>query len=206
MVSAIKKDGQRLYELARRGIEVERSPRAVEIYRLHLVDWAPPELAIDVTCSSGTYIRALARDLGRDLECGAHLTALTRTASGDFTLSAAIEMTTLIDAVHGKDNPTTSPRSHDGSQKNAPSSAPLWHALLLPLEAGLSQFPACTLEEQASERVRHGQSLPQSQVDAPRDQLCRAYSAACPSGTLLALIRFDEDAGVWRPHKVFLSR
>jgi tRNA pseudouridine55 synthase len=206
MVSAIKKDGQRLYELARRGIEVERSPRAVEIYGLHLVDWASPELTIDVTCSSGTYIRAIARDLGRDLGCGAHLTALTRTASGDFTLSDAIEMTTFIDAVDGEDNPITNPQNQDSGQKNALSSAPRWHALLLPLEAGLTQFPACTLGEQASEYVRHGQTLPKSQLDAPRDQLCRAYSAADPSGTLLALLRFDEDAEVWRPHKVFQSR
>jgi tRNA pseudouridine55 synthase len=203
MISAIKKDGQRLYELARRGVEVERPPRAVEIYGLHLVDWAPPKLTIDVTCSSGTYIRAIARDLGRDLGCGAHLTALTRTASGDFTLTDAIELATLVDAVVGKDDPATSCQNQVSVKKNALSSTPLWHALVMPLEAGLSQFPACALSEEASESIRHGQPLPEAQVDAPRDQLCRAYSAADRSRTLLALLKFDGDIGFWRPHKVF---
>jgi tRNA pseudouridine55 synthase len=203
MVSAIKKDGQPLYKLARRGIKVERPPRAVEIYTLSLVDWIPPELTIEVTCSPGTYIRALARDLGRDLGCGAHLTALTRTASGDFMLADALELPALVEAAKGRDGLGTEHQNYGHSQNHAHASTPMWHELVMPLEAGLKHFPACALADEESERIRHGRPLSEKQVDAPRDQLCRAYSETDQSKTLLALLRFDDDAGHWRPHKVF---
>jgi tRNA pseudouridine55 synthase len=90
MVSAIRIDGKRLHELAREGIEVERSPRPVTIHRFDVVDWSEPGvLAIDVECSAGTYIRTLADDLGRLLGGGAHLRNLRRTNVGEFTLAEA---------------------------------------------------------------------------------------------------------------------
>ena len=90
MVSAIKIDGRRLHELAREGIEVERAPRRVTIHSL-AVDAGPEPgvLAIEVSCSAGTYIRTLAADLGRLLGGGAHLRNLRRTAVGEFTLADA---------------------------------------------------------------------------------------------------------------------
>jgi tRNA pseudouridine55 synthase len=90
MVSAIRVDGKRLHELAREGIEVERSARPVTIHRFDVVGWAEPGvLAIDVECSAGTYIRTLADDLGRLLGGGAHLRNLRRTHVGEFTLADA---------------------------------------------------------------------------------------------------------------------
>lgn len=90
MVSAIRVDGQRLHELARQGIEIERAPRPVTIHRFDVVDWIEPGvLAIDVECSAGTYVRTLADDLGRLLGGGAHLRNLRRTAVGSFTLDDA---------------------------------------------------------------------------------------------------------------------
>jgi tRNA pseudouridine55 synthase len=90
MVSALKVDGRRLHELAREGIEVERSPRPVTIYEFDVVDGAQPGvLSIDVTCSSGTYVRTLAADLGRLLGGGAHLRRLRRLAVGSFTIEEA---------------------------------------------------------------------------------------------------------------------
>ena len=90
MVSAIRVDGKRLHELAREGIEVERSARPVTIHRFDVVEWAAPGvLAIDVECSAGTYIRTLADDLGRLLGGGAHLRNLRRTHVGEFTLGEA---------------------------------------------------------------------------------------------------------------------
>lgn len=90
MVSAIRVDGQRLHELARQGIEIERAPRPVTIDRFDVVDWIEPGvLAIDVECSAGTYVRTLADDLGRLLGGGAHLRNLRRTAVGSFTLDDA---------------------------------------------------------------------------------------------------------------------
>jgi tRNA pseudouridine55 synthase len=90
MVSAIRVDGRRLHELAREGIEVERSPRPVTVYRFDVIDWVEPGvLAIEVECSAGTYIRSLADDLGRLLGGGAHLRRLRRTRVGDFTVDEA---------------------------------------------------------------------------------------------------------------------
>jgi len=90
MYSAIKRAGQQLYKLARQGVEVERAPRTVTIHSIDLIAFAPPNLTIDVRCSSGTYIRSLAHDLGAKLGCGAHLSALTRTAVGRFDLAQAV--------------------------------------------------------------------------------------------------------------------
>jgi tRNA pseudouridine55 synthase len=89
MVSALRVDGKRLHELAREGIEVERAPRPVKIYRHHVVAVNGNRLTVEVDCSAGTYIRSLAADLGRLLGGGAHLGSLRRTAVGSFTLAEA---------------------------------------------------------------------------------------------------------------------
>ena len=90
MVSAIRVDGRRLHELAREGIEVDRAPRPVTVHRFDVEATADPAvLAIDVTCSGGTYIRTLAADLGRLLGGGAHLRNLRRTAVGPYTIDEA---------------------------------------------------------------------------------------------------------------------
>ena len=97
--SAVKVAGERAYRRARRGEAVELAPRAVEVVALALEEWAPPELRFRATVSAGTYLRSLARDVGEDLGCGAHLTALTRTAVGPFRLeqAAAPETVTAAD-------------------------------------------------------------------------------------------------------------
>jgi tRNA pseudouridine55 synthase len=187
MVSAIKRGGQPLYKLARRGITVERAARPVEIHELALLACSLPDslaeivpsLTLELTCSPGTYVRALARDLGQQLGCGAHLTSLTRLASGDFTLDQAQQLDSFAQAVAAGD----------------------WHAMVWPMDAGLKHFPACTLGAQESRRVQSGQPLPAALVVAPQDQLCRAYAAR--DEKLLALLKFDQEAQLWRPHKVF---
>ncbi len=89
MHSALKHQGRPLYEYARAGIEIERPARRVHIRALDLVECTPPRVVLDVQCSAGTYIRTLAQDIGTALGCGAHLTALTRTAAGGFRLQQA---------------------------------------------------------------------------------------------------------------------
>ena len=107
MVSAIKIDGRRLHELAREGIEVERPPRPVTIHAFEVMGEAGPGvLAIDVTCSAGTYVRTLAADLGHLLGGGAHLRHLRRTAVGGYTIADAAppeecELRPVADAVRG---------------------------------------------------------------------------------------------------------
>jgi tRNA pseudouridine55 synthase len=95
MHSALKRDGKALYEYARAGIDVERTPRGVTIHHIHLMGGLHDEWMIDVRCSKGTYIRTLAEDIGEVLGCGAHLIALRRTASGPLTLDRALTLEQL---------------------------------------------------------------------------------------------------------------
>lgn len=94
--SAIQVDGQRMYDLARKGEAIDLPPREVTIDAIDIRDWQSPLLTIDVRCSKGTYIRALARDLGTALGCGAHLAALRRTAVGPLTLDTAVPLNALL--------------------------------------------------------------------------------------------------------------
>jgi tRNA pseudouridine55 synthase len=86
MFSAVKREGKRLYKLARQGIEIERTPRKVSIESLEILSIHIPEVRFRVVCSKGTYVRTLAADMGSVLGCGAHLSQLTRTRSGLFKI------------------------------------------------------------------------------------------------------------------------
>jgi tRNA pseudouridine55 synthase len=93
--SALKRDGRKYYEYAREGVEIERTPREVEVHAITLGSWRAPEVELRVHCGKGTYIRALAEDIGEALGCGAHLTALSRTGAGEFALADAITLDAL---------------------------------------------------------------------------------------------------------------
>ena len=95
--SACKVDGKRAYQLARGGQEVELKPKTLVIDELELLDCSLPEIKIRVVCSKGTYIRALARDIGEALQSGAHLTALCRTRVGNVTLKDCLEVDAFSD-------------------------------------------------------------------------------------------------------------
>jgi len=133
MHSALKRNGRPLYELARKGIEVERAPRAVTIHALELLDFAGDRLTLRVRCSKGTYIRVLATDLGQALGCGAHLTGLRRTAVGDLDLNGAITLAEL-----------------EALAEEARSSR------LQPVDALLQSLPALAIAGEAAERFSHG--------------------------------------------------
>jgi tRNA pseudouridine55 synthase len=176
MYSAVKHEGTSLHRLARQGIEVERKPRQVEIYRLELTDWEPSEFTLEMACSRGTYVRALAHDLGQALGCGAHLTGLVRLASGDFSLKDAITVEELAQAA-AKDR---------------------WPDHLHPIDAALTHFPALRLDANAAQRLCSGQSIAHPAEEGA--DLARAYG---PDGTFLALAAYDPATSLWRPHKVF---
>jgi tRNA pseudouridine55 synthase len=88
--SALKINGQRAYQIARKGGDVEMTPREIEIYNIELINYDLPNIRVKVNCSKGTYIRSLARDLGEKLNNGAYLTGLIRTISGNYKLSDSI--------------------------------------------------------------------------------------------------------------------
>lgn len=97
MFSAKKKDGVPLYKLARKGQDVEREPRFIRVSSFELLRFALPELDVRVRCSKGTYVRTLAHDLGEKLGCGAHLSALRRTATDRFTVAQAVPLAALME-------------------------------------------------------------------------------------------------------------
>ncbi len=92
MVSAVKKGGVPLYKLARKGIEVEREPRLIHIYSFQFSAYQEPLADFRVACTKGTYVRAMAHEMGQKVGCGAHLSSLRRTASGKFEVSQAITL------------------------------------------------------------------------------------------------------------------
>jgi tRNA pseudouridine55 synthase len=129
--SAKSVGGRRSYALARDGRPVELQPSLVTVYGLEIVRYEPPELVLDVRCSSGTYVRALARDLGAQLGVGGHLTALTRTRNGDFALTDAVSGDALEPAA----------------------------TRLIPLARLLPGLLAVQLDEPGERAVRQGQSI-----------------------------------------------
>jgi tRNA pseudouridine55 synthase len=177
MYSALKHQGTPLYKLARQGKTVERKPRPVEIYDIKLLDWSSPVLTIEVACSPGTYLRSLAHDLGQRLGCGAHLSSLTRLASGRFTLDEAIGLDALSEAF----------------------ATGRWAELIHPLDEALLDFEAITVESQAERQIRSGQQV-QGPTPLSSSPLCRAYST---EGKLVALLQYDAQTGLWQPKKVF---
>ncbi len=101
MVSAIKRDGTPLYELARKGVEIEREARPVSVHELRITGYEPPYVDFILDCSKGTYVRTIAADLGDRLGCGAHLSMLVRTRVGPFGLDLAVPLASIVKAGSG---------------------------------------------------------------------------------------------------------
>jgi len=144
MHSALKKDGKALYDYARAGETVERTPRAVTIHAIDMVHWQDAELVIDVRCSKGTYIRTLAEDIGAALGCGAHLAGLRRTGSGPLGLAGTV---TLAD-LEAMDEPAR-------------------EALLQPVDRLLADWPQVVLPPDEAGRFLTGLRRRLRQPDAP---------------------------------------
>jgi len=180
--SAVKIAGRKAYELARHGEKPELKSRRVVIHRLDMTAWddrdlARPVATLEVKCSAGTYIRALARDLGERLGCGAYLGALTRTASGPFTLDQA--------------HPLNEVRSALGEGRAAD--------LLLPMDTGLDEYPVLTVSETDLASLARGQHLSR-RGEGLVDGLVRV---ADETGRLVAIARVAD--GTIKPEKVFVS-
>jgi tRNA pseudouridine55 synthase len=151
MYSALKRDGQPLYKLARRGVTVEREAREVDIAELTLLDFSPGRCRVRVACGKGTYIRTLAEDIGGALGCGAHLAALRRTVVGGVSVAQAV----TLDALEALPEEERDRR-------------------LLPPDALLQDLPAIRLDEATGRRFLHG-----NPVAAERgiEGKCRVYAA-----------------------------
>ena len=180
MYAAIKVAGRKLYDLARAGETVERAPRVVRIDTLALLGWEPPVARLLIDCSKGTYIRALARDLGQALGCGASLHRLARLRTGPFYLDQALTLAELAEEFD------VTP----------------WPELALHPDEALLDWPAIVLDAAGVAAWRNGQPLRLGgQGGAPEaaGERCRAYSV---EGDWLGLARYDAERGAWQPEKV----
>ena len=175
--SAVKVKGRKAYEMAREGEEVDLAPRKIQVYSLDILEWAPPEVVVDVYCSSGTYVRSLANDLGKSLGTGAHLIGLRRTKSGRFTLRDAVPLRRLKEAFDSGD----------------------WYKYLIPAADALGDWPIVELDADQVELVRHGHRVP----GEPGSQgWARGISQ---QGDLVALLELDAETNEWQPRKVFFQ-
>lgn len=199
--SAIKKDGVRMYELARRGEAPELAPRAVTIHRLRIERAGESELAIEVDCSKGTYIRSLARDIGERLGCGGNLATLRRTGFGGFRIADAIELARLESGSSGSED-----------------AAMAAQALISPARA-LDSLPTFTVGAEVAEKLRNGQQAALAALGTLRSPASAGHrtrpksgQAACAGtdelakvvtaeGGLAAIVAAEE--GRWRIARVF---
>ena len=171
MVSALKKDGVRLYELARQGIEIEREARAVTIHALEVEAYDDGQLQIVCDCSAGTYIRTLCDDLGRVLGCGAVMTALRREAAAGYALSSCL----TPDECRAY--------AEDGTFADK----------ILPIDSAFTVYPSVTVTAAQATRFKNGGELAVDRVSGlPKDATTvRIYD---PEQTFLGLGRADEEA------------
>ena len=177
MYSALKRNGQPLYKLARKGIEVDRDARPVCVYSLSLDEFKQDLLSLTVSCSRGFYIRSLAEDIGRDLGCGGHVQSLRRTRVGDFTVEQAVTLEQLEAII--------SPEQRG--------------KLLLPTDRGLAHLPEIRIPENLARYIKLGQSVRTIQGSSPG--LVRLYGE---SSGFLGLAEVTEDNRL-APKRLFHS-
>ena len=162
MSSAIKINGKKLYDLARKGREVERAPRPITIHALTVEgQTAPDEFTLRVRCSKGTYVRTLCHDIGQALGCGGTMSSLRRTMAAGFTLTDSV----TLEQVQQAEDPS---------------------ALLRPVDAYFAQYPSLTLPSELEKKVRNGMTVVMPDVPAGE---YRTYGG---DGEFLALCRASE--------------
>jgi tRNA pseudouridine55 synthase len=156
MFSALKVQGKPLYELARKGIEIERQPRTVHIHRLQLLEFTHDQLSLEVYCSKGTYIRTLAEDIGVRLGCGAHVIGLRRSMVSPYNEAKMYTME-MLEELHRE----------QGAEALQP--------LLIPVETSVQALPIVKLSTSAQFYLRTGQPVMVPQM--PTEGMVRLYSA-----------------------------
>lgn len=176
--SAIKVEGERAYRAARRGDAASLAERTVRVDRLVLSRASEDRLAIEVDCGPGTYVRALARDIGEELGCGAHLSALRRTRAGRFAIEEALSM----------------------QEVELLAEAGLLGEALIPADEGIADLPAVLLRDDTSAALGHGNPVQLEPASPAHDNL-RVYTASGDFAGLASAVR----SGELRPRKMFIG-
>lgn len=185
MYSACKVGGRKLYELAREGKEVERSPRRVLISSIEITDMDLPRISMRVTCSKGTYIRTLCHDIGQKLACGAAMQSLKRTRAGRFEIEESITLAQLEKLCR------------DGREQER----------ILPVEAVFAHLPAIHVRKAYERLIRNGNAFYGHQ--AVEENLCgeriqaRVYDE---DGMFYGIYGYDPERKLMKPVKMFFAR
>jgi len=179
LFSALKHNGQRLYKLAREGIDIEREARPVTIFSFEMTDFRPgdfPEADVEIHCSKGTYVRTLAEDIGAKLGCGAYVSKLHRNAAGPFDETDTITVEEL-EALR---------QEHPAEELDY---------LLKPMDAGIKHLMAVDLSEDTAFYFRQGQSVmaPQVYRDSEEGDIVRVFEA---EGPFLGVAEVTDDGRV----------
>ncbi len=181
MYSALKKDGERLYDLARKGIEIEREQRKITIEKLEIYDFDGVEFSMDVTCSAGTYIRSLCDDIGRVLGCGAVMTELRRTEANGFSIENSVNLEELEKLV---------------SENKAES-------VITSVERALMSYPEITVTKPQANRFHNGGALDYERLHGNYPVgIYRVYS---PEKILLGLGEIKEEKGNLEVRRVLIN-
>ena len=183
MYSAIKVNGRKLYELAREGIEIERQKRSIEIFDIEILDMSLPDLRLRVECSKGTYIRSLCADIGDRLSCGAVMTSLMRTKSGDFAIDRAYTLREVEEAAAG------------GRVEE----------MITPVDYCFMDYAGVTVAGDIYKTVRNGNMIRKADIAGEMTEgdrsFVRIYDA---EGNFLAVYETGKP-GLYKVHKMFLS-
>lgn len=174
--SALRVEGRRAHRLAREGKEVELTPRQVHVYQLNLLRYAYPEMELEITCGSGTYVRSLGRDIAESLGTGAVMSGLVRTGVGPFRIEASVPLDAL------------SPES--------------WREHLLPPRLAVSHLSAVVLTGDQVETIYRGQPVTTIHVEPaqyaiPGDQPRGAFAGLNEQGELVSILRRDKEGRFW---------
>ena len=169
MYSALKKDGERLYDLARKGIEIEREQRKITIEKLEIYDFNGIEFSVDVTCSAGTYIRSLCDDIGAKLGCGAVMTELRRTSANGFSIEKSVTLEELEKLV--SENRTDE--------------------VITSVETALLSYPEITVTNPQANRFHNGGALDYARLHG--DYPVSIYRVYSPQRKLLGLGEIKEE-------------
>ena len=188
MYSAIKKDGKKLYEYARQGIEIERTARPVEIFSIDNIVISRTEISFDVHCSKGTYIRSLCRDIGDKLGCGATLKALTRSEAHGFKLEDALKLSEIEEL-------------RDSGKLSE---------YILPVDALLSGYKRFAVKAEQQKYLMNGNKLFPRQLKAMdaanNEAVCDGEIIRVYSGNeFLALYQYEKSDNIYKPYKMFLG-
>ena len=163
MYSAIKVNGQKLYDLARKGREVERQPRSITIHELELLEFTGNEARLRVRCSKGTYIRTLCKDIGEALGCGACMAALRRVEAGEYTLEGSVPLRQLLDISEAGED--------------------VEH-FLRPVDSMFASHEKLSLTEKQARLVKNGNAFTATCADG-------TYRVYAPDGEFLALCKAE---------------